>query len=793
MRVPLTWLRELIDLPTNDVTELGAILAMLGHKVEGIEVLEVPWTDVVVGRVLEVSPHPNADNIRLCQVEAGGAPEQIVCGAWNFEAGAHVTVARPGATLPGGHVIGRREIRGVVSNGMICSERELGLGDDHQGILVLDGKPPIGAPFETLLELPDIVFDLEITTNRPDALSILGIARDLGAHFGIMSRLPDTVLATSGQPTRFRVDIEDPVGCQRFTLREIEGVTVDRSPLWLRHRLAKVGVRPISNVVDVTNYVMFELGHPLHVFDADTVAGERLVIRRASVGEKLETLDHVMRDLGPEDLIIYDAEGPTSMSGTMGGARSEVSATTTRILMEAASWDPPTIMRMSRRHDLRSEASARFERGVDPGLADLANRRATALVSELGGGSVLDEAVDVVTGDITPIVVELRTTDVERVLGAGFDTETITDILGRLGMTVEGGEPMRVTVPTFRPDLTRPVDLVEEVARLHGYDRFDATVPTGGSGGLTVEQRRQRVLVSTLVGAGLDQAICLPFVGVEEASALGYSAGELLTVRNPLREEESKLRVSLLPGLLAAVRHNVSYGASGVGLFEMGTVFTTVVSDDDPRLPHQPERLAWAIIGEVGMQVMAEKVIAADAHVSLGLLRLIGLALDVDFETIRSAPPGFHPGRTAEVRIAGTAVGHVGELSPLTASRFDLGPTVAAAELDLAPLVAPREPHTAVSPSIYPHVDYDLSFRVDADLPSATLVQATIDSVRDLVETCRVFDEFWDSSLGEGKKALAITYRLRAPDRTLTAGEIGRIRARMIEAAIDLGAELRGS
>ncbi|MGH8916067.1 MAG: YtpR family tRNA-binding protein, partial [Acidimicrobiia bacterium] len=344
MKVPLRWLQEFIDLPTTDPAELSVVLAMIGHEVEGYETLSAAWTDVVVGRVEQIAPHPDADKVRVCQVDVGSGPEQIICGAWNFSEGAYVAVARPGAVLPGDFEIGKRTIRGVDSNGMICSEKELRLGDDHAGILVLDGEPEPGTEFSHLLELPDVVFDLSITPNRPDAMSLVGLARDLAAHYAIEHRVPERPLRTVTGAPAIKVVIEDPVGCRRFTAREIRGVTIGRSPLWVRHRLNKAGVRAISNVVDVTNYVMLELGHPLHALDAGAVSGDRLVVKRAQDGETLVTLDDEERRLGPEDLIIYDDEGPTSMSGTMGGARSEVAPGTIDVLMEAASWDPPTIM-----------------------------------------------------------------------------------------------------------------------------------------------------------------------------------------------------------------------------------------------------------------------------------------------------------------------------------------------------------------------------------------------------------------------------------------------------------------
>jgi phenylalanyl-tRNA synthetase beta chain len=794
MKVSLAWLREFVDLPTEDIDELSYAFDMLGHAVEHVQALEPGWTEVYVGKVLDIAPHPDADKVRVCQVDHGQGPSQIICGAWNFDVGATVAVARPGSVLPGGVEIGKRTIRGVESNGMICSERELGIGSDQSGILVLEDDLEVGRPFHEVVELPDVVFELEITTNRPDALSLVGIARDLGAWFDVETRVPPLPLTTVPGATRVSVEIADPTGCRRFTAREIRGVRVGSSPLRVRHRLHKVGVRSISNVVDVTNYVMFELGHPLHAFDADTIVGDRLVVKRASPGETLETLDHVVRTLSEGDLIIYDDAGATSMAGTMGGARSEVSDKTTRVLMEAASWDPPTIMNMWRRHDLRSEAATRFERGVDPNLADVANQRACAMVQRLAGGEVLEGAVDVVTVDIRPWTVELTMDHVTQLLGEGFDPAEVRSILERLELEVEGVDPFIVTIPTFRPDLTRPADLVEEIARIHGFDKFDATLPTGPAGGLTAEQRRLRRVLTTLTGIGLSQAINLPFVSVEDLTALGLEtdSSELLTVKNPLREEESKLRPTILPGLLNGLRYNRSHGNTSVALFEFGKVFSSEPSREDPRLPTEFDRIGWAVIGDVGIEKMGEAFVTADATVSLAIFRHLADALDLDVEIESATRPGFHPGRTAQISVNTVVVGHVGELSPMAVRYFELEGRVAVAELDLDPLLAPVAPTLAVAPSVFPHVDFDLSFLVPAETPAKALIDATTGST-DLVEWARVFDEFTGDSVGEGMKALAIRYRLRAPDRTLEQREIGAIRDRMIEAAASLGARLRGA
>ena len=794
MRVPLQWLLEFVDLPTQDPDELASVLAMLGHDFEGYELLKPDWTEVYVGRVLEISSHPDADKIRVCQVDSGRGPEQIICGAWNFEEGATVAVARPGAVLPGDFEIGVREIRGVVSNGMICSENELGLGEDHEGILVLDGEPEIGQPFANLVELPDVVFDLTITPNRPDAMSIHGIARDLAAHYNLDVKLPVIDEVSIDGETDISVLIEDTHGCRRFVAREVTGVAPGKSPMWMRHRLNKSGIRSISNVVDVTNYVMVELGHPLHAFDADSVVGGELSIKRASEGETLVTLDDVERDLTSDDLIIYDKEGPTSMSGTMGGARSEVSDSTTRVLMEAASWDPPTIMYMSRRHDLRSEASTRFERGVDPLLADFADKRAAHLVAQLAGGTVLTGGIDEIPSPIEPLTLDLTLAEVEKLLGPGFDSDGVSGILTSLGMEVSGTDPLHVVVPTYRPDIDRPVDLVEEVARIHGFEKFGSTVPVGSAGGYTAEQRRLRSLHAALVGAGFNQAVTLPLISKGEIADLGWDTSDLVVVRNPLREEDAFLRNIMFPSLVTLLGYNLAHGAEAAALFETGRVFSTKPSEVDQRLPAEQDRLCVAVTGRFGIAGVHSEPGIADARLVFALIRHLSDLLGVPgLSLVAGERPGFHSGRTAEVRFGEATVGFAGELLPSAAQLFGITKRVAVLEVALDPILVAPAAVLARQPSTFPHSDFDLSFVVPDAMPAALLVAATSEATGPLLEEARVFDEFKGGDLGEAERAIAIRYRLRADDRTLSNEEVAPIRAAMIEAAESLGARLRGA
>ncbi len=798
MKVSLRWLESFLDLPTTDHAEIATVLANIGHEVEGFEVLEPAFRGVKVGRVVSVGPHPNADKIRVCEVTTGGPPEQIICGAWNFEAGAVVPVAEPGAVLGEDFEITQRDIRGVTSHGMICSARELSLGEDSEGILVLPDDLPIGADFSELVELPDVVFDLAITPNRPDAMSMLGVAHDLGAYWDIPVRQPEIVFEEGPEAIDLQVEIDDPDRCRRFVARQVTGVTIGPSPLWMQQRLAKAGVRAISNVVDVSNYVMMELGQPTHAFDYDKVAGARIIVRAARDGEKLTTLDGVERILTPRDLVVADAEAASSLAGTMGGAHSEVSAETNHVLVEAASWDPATILHMSRRHGLRSEASARFERNVDPNLPPLAADRVAQLIVEVGGGKILAGSRDVYPRAIEPVVVELDTSLVDRILGVPFPEETVATMLERLGMKVAGSSPLSVTVPTNRPDLTRPIDLVEEVARMHGLDNFPSTLPSGQAGGLTGAQRRLRRLRSVLQGAGLSEAMTFSFHGHDELSMLDLPDGDArrkgIEVKNPLREEESLLRTTLLPGLLKALRYNVGHGNRSVALYEVGKVFFPSQLSELGVVPHQPDQLGFAAIGTLGLASLDGQERPVDVFTGTALWRLICQQMGLGSAQIHQASiAALHPGRGAEVQIDGIPVGFVGELHPAVARSYGLAGRIVVGEFDVDHIVLERPTWEFSEPSVFPLTEFDLAFEYPRDEPAARLTEVTSAAAGALLEAAVVFDEFSGGSLEPGRRSLAIRFTLRAPDRTLTGEEVAKIRDRMIKAAGEIGAVLRGA
>lgn len=789
MRVSLRWLKEFIDLPTDDPAELAEVFASLGHEVEGVEHLEAPFSGVVVGKVEHVEPHPNADRLRFCRVRVGDGTHDVVCGAWNFEAGAVVPVSLPGATLANGMEVGLRAIRGIESFGMICSEGELGIGDDAEGILVLeDDTVAPGTDFAELLPYPDVVFDLSITPNRPDAMSIHGIARDLGAYYRLPVRMPPTEVTEAGPGSDVVVEIDDPDGAPRYVGREVRQVAVGRSPLWMRLRLRDAGVRPISNIVDITNYVLLELGQPLHGFDLDKVADHTVIVRRARPGEHLRTLDGVERELTEEDLVIADPSGPIAIAGVMGGESSEVGDGTSRVLIEAAHFDPPSVLFTAKRHGLRTEASARFERGVDPELPPIAADRAARLMSEIAGGLVAAPLVDAYPKPYQPVHISFPISEVSRLTGVELPAGEVVDILSRLGFEVSGGDVLDVVAPSFRPDVTRPADLVEEVARLYGYDKIPERVRVGTGAGFSPDDRLLRRIGSVLTGMGIHEAATLSFVAEEDLRRMGHDGG-VVRVRNPLRDDQAVLRPTLLPGLLEAVRFNVGYGAKRVALFETGRVFLDRPDDDDPRIPAQPQRLGVLVLGPLASDGPDSNVFLATA-----ILRGLGDALGVSFTLQQGEQLPMHPGRGGQVRLDDNEVGIVGELHPSIGKAYGLSGRCAIIEIDLERLIGRPGWRQFKEPSSFPPVVMDLAFDVADAVPFDALDHVLRETGGDALESVRLFDVFQGPPLEPGRRSLAVQIVLRAKDRTLTAEDAAAIRDRMVAAVAErLGGRLRGA
>ena len=855
-RIPLTWLGEHVELPAGLTAEqLAADLVRVGLEEEAIHTSGVTGP-LVVGQVVDLTPEPqkNGKTINWCHVDVGAhnalddagqptVPRGIVCGAHNFGVGDRVVVALPGAVLPGPFPIASRKTYGHVSDGMICSARELGLGDDHAGIIVLsrlgygeDVTAP-GTDALRLLGLADEVLEINVTPDRGYCFSMRGVAREYGHATG--ARFTDPGLATGDvereRPAGFAVEIDDDgidgvPGCDRFVAQVVRGVRASGpSPAWMQQRLTQAGMRPISLAVDVTNYVMLDLGQPMHAYDLGTLTAP-VVVRRARSGERATTLDDVERTLDAQDLLITDSTGGRAarvlgIAGVMGGADSEVADTTTDLLLEAAHFDPVTVARSSRRHRLTSEASKRFERGVDPQLPRVAVARAAALLVEHGGGTV-DEALTDVDRTSAPAPVAFDPAQAARLVGVPYTDDEVRATLTDIGCEVDDtAGAWLVHVPTWRPDLTAGVDLVEEVARLRGYDAIPSVVPHAPTGrGLTPAQHARRAIADSLAAAGLVEVLSYPFVAADQLDALGLPVDDArrraLRLVNPLADGQPLMRTDLLVTLLDTARRNVARGNVDLGIYEMGLV---TLPDDGavpaPRLPGgvrpgddelaaleravpaQPLHVAGVLAGlaePAGPGRPGRRAGLDDAlGYALRIARLVGVEPAVSADRER-AP--FHPGRCARLTApSGAVVGHAGELHPKVVAALDLPARTVAFELDLTALLAaaPVEPVTAVPVSTFPVAKEDVALVVAADVPAAEVLAAVragavASPAGDVLEDVHLFDVYTGDQVGPGHKSLAFALRLRAADRTLTAAETAAVRDAVVaEAHARVGATLR--
>ncbi|PZG00379.1 phenylalanine--tRNA ligase subunit beta [Micromonospora deserti] len=848
MRVSVSWLREYVDLPADLApADLEQALVNLGIEVESIVDLgETVTGSLVVGEVREIEELTGFKKpIRFCRVDVGdangtGEPQEIVCGARNFGVGDRVVVILPGGVLPGGFAIGARRTYGRNSNGMICSAKELGLGDDHSGILVLPPDSPAkpGDDARPVVGLDDVVVEVELTPDRGYQMSVRGIARELGHALGVPFRDPGLAPAPGAtQRPAYPVEVRDPVGCDRFAARMVRGVDpAAPTPSWLARRLTTAGIRSISLPVDITNYVMLELGQPMHAFDADRIAGP-LVVRRAEPGEKLTTLDGVARTLVAEDMVICDDTGPISLAAVMGGETSEVVEGTTSVLFEAAHWDPVMVGRTARRHRLFSEAAKRWERGVDPALPLVAIERAVRLLTEHGGGTAGDEILDIDhvrarTPITIPADLPTRRVGVEyppaRVAAllerVGCRVATGADRLGEdpgeVGVAAGGGVALTVTPPTWRPDLTDPADLVEEVVRFDGYDRVPSVLPVAPAGrGLTWQQRRRRAVARALADQGYVEVLAQPFVSTELADQLGLPADDPrrrgVRLANPLSEEEPLLRTTLLGPLLGALKRNLGRSQRDLALYEIGAVFhprpgagsppamgvahrpsDAELAAADATLPDQPLHVAVALTGEIERAGWWGPGRAAGWADAVEAARVVLAVAGIPDErvTVRAAEYApWHPGRCAQLLVDDAVVGHAGELHPAAVAALDLPRRTCAMELDLD--AVPAAPlRSGPSISTFPPALIDVALVVDESVPAAQVQRALVEGAGELLEEVRLFDVYASAQLGAGRRSLAYKLTFRAPDRTLTVEEAVAARdAAVARAAERFGATLRGA
>ncbi|MEO8968004.1 MAG: phenylalanine--tRNA ligase subunit beta [Solirubrobacteraceae bacterium] len=783
MRVPIEWL-HVYCAPELSTAALAERLAMTGTEVERAEHHGVDGLDAfVVGRVLSAEQHPNADRLRVCTVDVGGdAPSHIVCGAPNVAAGQTVAVARPGAIMPDGTRLKQAKLRGEPSQGMILAEDEVGIGLDHDGIMVLaDGDAPDGlepgTPLAGVLPIATDVLELEITPNRPDCLAVYGVAREVHAATGATLKPPPWASdpGSAGDVEGITITVDCPQLCPRFTARAFENVTIGPSPRWLKARLMAAGQRPISNVVDITNYVMLLTGQPLHAFDLDRVSGGELTVRRAQAGEIAETLDAQTRTLDPEMVLIADADGPTSIAGVMGGARSEVQDTTTRVLMEAATWNGANIHRTSLSLGLRSEASGRFEKQLQPEQAMHAQAVATQLMIKLCGARVLPGTTDLGGPGPDPVTIRLRDARVTGLLGVGIPRARQAEILTALEFAVaDADDGLDVSVPAFRrADVTREADLIEEVTRLGALETLPATLPSrhGASGRLTAEQRLRRRASDALAGQGLHEIVGWSFASPDLARRLRISDRPAVTLANPMSAELAQLRTTLLGSLLDVAQRNHARGANRLALFEAGAVYLPCA---EQARPNEPFHLGVLLSGAVRPPSWREPAPPpADFFAAKGVLAGLLAALRVPWSLDTEAPePFLHPGRAARILIGGEPHGWIGEIHPQVAAAWDRSDPPTAFELDLDAVAERVHVTRYADVTSFPEVREDLAVIVPDSVSAEQVTAVVLRAGRPLLRTAEIFDVYRDAErIGAGNVSLALRLSFRAADRTLTDDE----------------------
>jgi phenylalanyl-tRNA synthetase beta chain len=802
MKLPLSWMRDFVTVDAP-VEEIARRLSFAGLVVENVERLKPGFGGVFVARVLKVEKHPNADRLNLCEVDAGARGQhKVVCGAPNVRTGMVAPLALVGAQLGKEPPLEAAVIRGVKSEGMLCSERELGLSQDHAGILALGADAPLGGDVAAYLHLDDTILDVEITPNRGDCLSILGLAREVSALFAARLRAPRLRAAHSAESDglHFTVSIDASDLCPRYAALAMSGIKIGTSPAWLRRRLELCGMRALNNVVDATNYVMLELGQPLHAFDYSKISGGKIIVRRAAETREFITLDNITRTLDADDLLIADGDKPLAIAGVMGGLNSEVSDSTETILLESAYFEPMTVARTARRLGLRSEASYRFERGIDRAGQVGALIRAAELIRRIAHGREASFIADIEPRKAEPREIALDLAAMESLLGASIAPTVAKTRLKSLGAQVSNRAKgvLAVVPPSFRSDLVEQADLIEEVARLGGLEDITAQLPQRVAALAPVNREREfiRGTREVMLGCGLSEAATIAFIApADNARFPGiHAATRPVKVSNPLSAELSELRVSLVPGLVASLRFNLNREAHAFHAFELGKTFS--MNGD---LATEQSHFAGVSYGPYAISAIGDQSVIAGFFTIKGILETyfdaIGISERVSFKAIEPADaPFLHPGRSAAVMLDDTQIGFVGELHPAEAMRLDLNQPCALCELDLSSLISygftPRK--TFQPPPKFPAIRRDLALVLDRNFPADMVVKTIRECGASLLEDVEVFDVYEGSAVAAGKKSVALACRYRAKDRTLTDEEVNRVHAVLVEQArMRLGAELR--
>lgn len=792
MRVPMKWLREFVDYK-GSVKEFAEKMTMSGSSVETIECVGRDIKNVVIGEILQIQRHPHADKLLLVKVDTKERVLQIITGAYNIKKGDKVAVALPGATIEGGKKIGVQNIKGMESEGMLCSAKELGL-DDHglpedmkKGLLILPKDAPVGKDIKEYIELEDAVVEFELTPNRADCFSIVGIARETAATFNVPLKVS---FSTSGEIRqideifgRVKVTVEAPDLCKRYIARIIEDVKIEPSPLWMQRRLQLCGIRPINNIVDITNYVMLELGQPLHAFDYDKLSDGSIIVRKGKAGEKLITLDGQEREITEDTLVIADKKGPIALAGVMGGENTEVTDKTRTVLLESANFLGSNIRRTAKRLGIRTEASLRYEKGIDPNLAEIAADRACELIEKLGAGKVIKEYADVYPEIVRPRELQLRVEKINALLGTSISKECMVSILKRLGMDVQDKDGKTfVIVPTYRTDIAQLADIAEEIARIYGYDNLPSTLPgsIAACGVLSKRQKLEDNIKKTLSDLGFSEIYTYSFISPGAFDKLkvplNHEIRKAIKLMNPLGEEHSVMRTTLLDGILQVVKFNLNQNQKRIRIFEVGKIF---LPNELPLKELPRERKM------IGLAVYEENV---DFYYLKGIVEAILSMLKIDNHKFNQDQHfALHPGRTASILVGGKIAGYLGEIHPDVMENYDMeDKRVYVAELDMEILLDNALTEIKYQPlPKFPAAERDMAIVVKEDIAVGDLMDAIREVGGELLENLELFDIYRGEQIPEGYKSIAFSLRYRAKDRTLKDEEINELHAKIIRSIIE--------